>query len=194
MTDTASSPGTRTVDGVVVPEAGTYVLDPAHTTVGFVARHMMVAKVRGRFTSFAGTVVIGEDPADSSVEVSIDTASIDTREADRDTHLKSADFFNVEEYLKIEYKSTKVTRAGGNQWTVDGDLTISGVTRPLTLAVEFEGASKDPWGGSRIGFSASSEVDREEFGLKWNIALETGGWVVSKKVKLEIEAELIKQD
>jgi polyisoprenoid-binding protein YceI len=194
VSDTASGtsggPGVRTVNGVVVPEPGTYKIDPAHTTVGFMARHMMVAKVRGRFTSYKGSVVIAEDPTESSMEVSIDTASIDTREADRDNHLKSPDFFDVENNPTMTYKSTKVTHVEGNDWEVEGDLTIGGVTRPVTLDVEFEGSGTNPWGANVYGFSATAEINREDFDLKWNVALETGGWLVSKKVTIEIEAEL----
>jgi polyisoprenoid-binding protein YceI len=193
VSDTASvesGPGTRVVDGVVVPEAGSYKLDPAHTTVGFMARHMMVAKVRGRFTSYSGRVVIGEDPTESSMEVSIDTGSIDTREPDRDTHLKSPDFFNVEKFPTMTFKSSKVTHVEGNEWEVEGDLTVGEVTRSVILDVEFEGSGTNPWGATVYGFSATAEIDREDFGLHWNVALETGGWLVSKKVTIEIEAEL----
>ncbi len=193
MSDTANAAVTRVVDGVEVPAPGVYGFDPAHTQIGFVVRHMMVAKVRGRFTKFDGRVVIGEDPSESSVEVTIEAASIDTREETRDNHLRSADFFDAENFPSLTYTSTKVAHAGKNRWTVDGDLTIHGVTRSVPLEVEFEGGVKDPYGNLKIGFSAEGEVDREEFGLLWNVALEAGGWVVAKTVKLEIEAELLKQ-
>jgi polyisoprenoid-binding protein YceI len=191
MTTTALA--TRTFDGVAIPEAGTFALDAAHTTVGFVARHLMVSKVRGSFGEVSGAIVIGEDPLASSVEVSIKTASITTGQADRDTHLRSADFLNVEAYPEITFKSTKVIPVGGNEFTVVGNLTVNGVTNEVPLAVEFEGVAKSPWGQEVIGFTIAGEIDREAFGMTWNAALETGGVLVSKKIKLEIEAEAIRQ-
>jgi polyisoprenoid-binding protein YceI len=184
---------TRTVDGIEVPAAGTYQLDASHSDVGFSVRHLMVSKTKGRFSGVSGTVVIAEDPAESSVEVTIDVASIDTRDATRDGHLTSPDFFDVEQFPTITYKSTKVTSAGGAHWQVDGDLTVHGTTRPVSLDVTFEGGAKDPWGGARIGFTAGTEVDREAFGLTWNQALETGGVLVGKAAKIEIEAEAVRQ-
>src|SRR5688572_17912296 len=135
MSNTESGAGLRTVDGVEVPEPGKYTLDPAHTEIGFVARHLMVAKVRGRFTSFTGGVTIAEDPTQSQLEVDVDAASIDTREEQRDAHLRSPDFFDVEKYPKITYKSTNVSHLKGNRWTVEGELTIRGVVRPVALEV-----------------------------------------------------------
>jgi polyisoprenoid-binding protein YceI len=193
MSNPAPTALIRNVDGVDVPAPGTYVLDPAHTHVGFVARHMMVSKVRGRFTKFDGRVLVAENATDSSVEVSIDAASVDTREEQRDADLRSANFFDAENSPTLTYTSTKVTHAGGNEWTVDGDLSIRGVTRSVPLTVEFEGGAIDPWGNQRIGFSATGEVEREDFGLTYNVALETGGFMVGKTIKIEIEAELIKQ-
>jgi polyisoprenoid-binding protein YceI len=183
----------RTLDGVELPAAGTYGFDSAHTQIGFVVRHMMVAKVRGRFTKYDGQVVIAEEPGDSTVEVSIDVASIDTREEQRDAHLRSADFFDAESSPSITFTSTKVRHADDHEWIVDGDLTIRGVTRSVPLTVEFEGGAVDPYGNTKIGFSASGEIDRDDFGLTWNVALEAGGWMVGKTIKIEIEAELIKQ-
>ena len=193
MSDTANEALTRVVDGVEVPAPGVYGFDPAHTQIGFVVRHMMVAKVRGRFTKYDGRVVIADDPSASTVEVTIEAAGIDTREETRDNHLRSPDFFDAENFPNLTYASTKVAHAGKNKWTVDGDLTIHGVTRSVTLDVEFEGGAKDPYGNVKIGFSAEGEIDREDFGLQWNVALEAGGWMVGKTIKLEIEAELIKQ-
>src|SRR5436190_14252270 len=190
---TSTATGTRTLDGVAIPEAGTYAFDPSHSQVGFVVRHLVVAKVRGAFNSFSGNIVVGEDPAESSVEVAIDTNSIDTRDEQRDGHLRNADFFDVENYPTMTYKSTRVTRKKGNHWLVDGDLTIKGVTRSVPLEVELEGLTKDPWGNSRAVFSASAQIDRDAFGLSWNQALETGGFLVGKDVKIEIELETIRQ-
>ena len=192
-TPSATQPVTRSVDGVDVPAEGIYAIDPVHTQVGFVVRHMMVSKIRGRFTKFDAKVVIADEPVDSTVEVSIDAASIDTRDETRDSDLRAANFFDVENFPSISYTSTKVAHAGGNEWTVDGDLTVRGVTRSVPLTVEFEGGAADPWGSTRIGFSAKGEVDREDFGLTTNVALETGGFLIGKTIQLEIEAELIKQ-
>jgi polyisoprenoid-binding protein YceI len=190
---TTTTLATRTLDGVVIPEAGTFNLDAAHTTVGFVARHLMVSKVRGSFGEVSGAIVIGEDPLASSVEVSIKADSISTGQADRDTHLRSADFLDVETHPELTFKSTKVVAAGGNEFTLVGDLTARGVTREVELAVEFEGLAKSPWGQEVIGFTATTEIDREAFGMTWNAALETGGVLVGKKIKIEIEAEAIRQ-
>jgi polyisoprenoid-binding protein YceI len=191
MSDTTTL--VRNVAGIEVPEPGTYALDTSHSQVGFVVKHMMVSKVRGRFDDFTGTITIAEDPADSSVEVSVQLESVDTRDAKRDEHLRSADFFTTEQHPTMAYKSTGLRHEGGNRWLLDGDLTLLGITRPLTLAVEFEGAAQDPYGGSRIGFSAKGEVNREDFGMTFNAALETGGVLVGKKAVLEIEAEAVRQ-
>jgi polyisoprenoid-binding protein YceI len=180
---------TRDYEGATVPQAGDYVIDAAHTSVEFVARHMMVSKVRGRFGSFSGTVTIGDVPEASRVEVTIDPASVSTGNPDRDAHLMSPDFFEVETYPSWEFRSTKVEHERGDHWKVTGDLTLHGVTKPVVLDVEFAGASRTPWGTNAIGFTASTEVDREDFGLTWNAALETGGVVVSKKVRIELEVE-----
>jgi polyisoprenoid-binding protein YceI len=182
---------TRTVDGLEVPEPGTYAIDPSHTQAGFVVRHLMVSKVRGAFTGVQGTVVVADDVADSSVEVDVDLATVDTRDAGRDEHLRSADFFEVEAHPTMTFRSTGIRREGGD-WLLDGDLTIKGTRRPITLEVEFLGAATDPWGGSRLGFSARGEIDREAWGLNWNQALEAGGVVVGRKVTLDIEAELVR--
>lgn len=192
MSDTPAL-STRNIDGVELPTAGTFVLDGAHTHVGFSVRHMMVAKVRGQFASVNGTVVVGEDPLSSSVEADLDVASIDTRDEGRDTHLRSADFFDAENHPTITYRSRAVTAAGKGRFTVVGDLTIRGVTRPVELEVTYEGAGRDPWGNERIGLSATGEIDREDFGLTWNQPLETGGVLVGKVIRIEIEAEAIRQ-
>ncbi|HJR25026.1 MAG TPA: YceI family protein [Acidimicrobiales bacterium] len=192
-TQTTTSPVTRTVDGVEVPASGRYAIDASHSHVGFSVRHVMVSRTKGRFADVTGEVTIGEDPLDSSVEVEIQAASIDTRDETRDGHLRSPDFLDVEQFPTLTYRSRQVIPAGRGRWTVEGDLTVRGVTRPVPLEVTFEGGAKDPWGGERIGFTASAELDREAFGLTWNQALETGGVLVGKTVKIEIEAEAVHQ-
>jgi len=177
---------------LVLPAAGTWAIDTSHSTVEFVVRHMMVSKVRGRFADFGGAIQITDDPALSSVEVTMQAASIDSHDRARDDHLRSPDFLAVDEYPELTFRSTKV-EGGGAEWRVTGDLTIKGVTRPVVLDVEYNGVSKDPWGGERAGFSATTEIDREEFGLTWNVAIETGGVVVGKKVKIELEIEAVRQ-
>ena len=193
MSITESAPITRVVDGAEVPAAGRYELDPSHSHVGFSVRHLMVSKTKGRFADVLATIVIADDPQASSVEVEIPVASIDTRDETRDGHLRSADFFDAENHPTLRYRSTKVTPAGKDRWTVDGELTVRGVTLPVPLQVVFEGGARDPWGSSRIGLTAHGEVDREAFGLTWNQALETGGVLVGKLVKIDIEAEAIRQ-
>jgi polyisoprenoid-binding protein YceI len=181
---------TRTVDGVTLPAAGDWQLDPSHTTVEFVGRHLMVSKVRGRFPEVEGVIHVADDPADSSVEVTIQTASVDSRDANRDAHLRSEDLFHVEQYPTITFRSTKV-EGEGSEWKVTGDLTIKDVTRPVVLDVELTGVVSDPWGGRRAGFSAHTDVNREDWGITWNLALEAGGVVVSKKIRIELEIEAI---
>jgi polyisoprenoid-binding protein YceI len=189
----ADSELTRTHNGAVIPHPGVYTLDKAHTSVGFVVRHLMVSKVRGSFEEFEGTITVAEDPAASSVTTTIQVGSITTRDEQRDAHLKSADFLEFDKYPTITFVSTKVVPAGGPDWKVEGDLTIHGVTKPVTLDLEFNGASGDPWGGTRIGFSATTEIDRDDYDVSFNMALETGGVMVSKNVKIEIEAEAVLQ-
>lgn len=172
---------------------GTWELDPTHTTVSFSARHLMVSKVRGRFGSFRGTITVGDDPLVSAVRAEIDTASIDTKDEQRDGHLKSPDFLDVERYPTITFVSTGVRDAGGGEYDLDGDLTITGTTRPVTLKVVSNGVAKDPWGGTRAGFEATTEFSRKDFGLEWNVALESGGVLVGDKVKVEIEVEAVQQ-
>jgi polyisoprenoid-binding protein YceI len=186
-------PISRTFEGVEIPTAGRYVLDPTHTTVGFLAKHLMVAKVRGRFGTFDGAVTIAEHPLASSVEVAIDAASIDTRTEDRDAHLRSPDFLDVEQYPTLSFRSTNLRHQGGNDFAVEGELTIKGVSRPVTLDMELDGLMGDPWGGQRMAFSARVEIDREDWGLTWNVALETGGVLVSKKIAIEIEGEAVRE-
>ncbi|SNT66070.1 Polyisoprenoid-binding protein YceI [Asanoa hainanensis] len=193
MSDTATN-NTRVWNGVTIPAPGTYELDPAHKLVGFVARHMMVAKVRGHFDEAAATITVAEDPTESSVSATIKTASITTGVADRDAHLRSPDFLKTEEFPTIEFQSLGgVTKVNGTEFVLPGELTIRGVTRKVELKVEFEGAGRNPYGMDIFGFSASTEIDREEFGLTWNVNLETGGVLVGKKVRIELEGEAVRQ-
>jgi len=180
---------TRTWENLQIPAAGTYALDVAHTQIAFVVKHMMVSKVRGHFGEFAGTVTIAENPLDSSAQLSIKTASIHTGAPDRDNHLRSDDFLSVEKFPELTFRSTRVLGHSGDEFTLAGELTIRDVTRPVELTVEYGGAGTNPWGQALWGFSIRTEIDREEFGLTWNQALETGGVLVGKKIKIEIEGE-----
>ncbi|GIF24898.1 polyisoprenoid-binding protein YceI [Actinoplanes tereljensis] len=191
MTESVAS--TRPFEGLQIPAAGTYELDAAHKRVGFVARHLMVSKVRGQFAEAGATITIAEDPLQSSVTASITTASIETGQVDRDNHLRSGDFFESEKYPTIEFRSTGIKSHAGAEFVLDGELTIKGVTKPVELVVEFEGATTSPYGFGVFGFSAHTEIDREDWGLTWNMALESGGVMVGKKIKIEIEGEAIRQ-
>jgi polyisoprenoid-binding protein YceI len=172
---------------------GSYTIDPAHTRIGFVARHAMVTKVRGSFNEFEGTATLdGANPANSSVQVTISAASIDTRNAQRDEHLRSNDFLAMDEYRQITFVSTGVRPVGDAEFEVTGDLTIKGVTNPITIPFSFEGAAKDPFGNLRVGFEGSVAINRKDYGITWNAALETGGVLVSDKVTLEFEVSAIK--
>lgn len=182
----------RTIGERQVPAEGTWTIDPTHSTASFVVRHLGLAKVRGGFGSLSGTIHVAEVPEDSSVEVEIDAASIDTGEPGRDDHLRSPDFLDVAEYPTLTFRSTGVVQSKDG-WKVTGDLGIHGVTKGVELDVAFEGAATDPWGGNRIGFSATTEFNREDFGLTWNQALETGGFLVGKQVKVELEVEAVLQ-
>jgi polyisoprenoid-binding protein YceI len=184
---------TREWNGLTIPAAGTYLLDAAHKRVGFVARHMMVSKVRGEFADASATITIAEEPLESSVSATIQAASINTAQADRDAHLRSPEFLDAEKFATLEYRSTGVKSHEGNEFVLAGELTIKDVTRPVDLKVEFEGVGRSPFGQDIFGFSASTEIDREDFGLTWNVALESGGVLVGKKVKIEIEGEAIRQ-
>ena len=170
--------------------AGTWSLDPAHTEIGFVVRHMMVSKVRGRFEKYNATIVTAPNPTESHVEVEVDLSSITTGNDQRDAHLRSSDFFDVETSPAMTFRSTAV-RPDGEDFLVDGDLTIRGVTRPITLTVEVGGFGPDAYGGIRSGFSATAEINRRDFGVNWNAAIEGGGVVVSDKVTITIEAEAV---
>ncbi len=183
---------TRTIDDIQAPAAGVWAIDPTHTTVEFIGRHLVFTKVRGRFTGVSGAVTVADDPNASSVEITLDATSITTGTPDRDAHLKGEDFFDVDKYPVISFKSTSVEWKG-HEGTVTGDLTVRGVSKPITLDVELTGVVTDPWGGDRAVFSASGEVDREDWGLVWNMALESGGVLVSKKIRFEIETEIVLQ-
>lgn len=183
---------TRTAADTTVPAVGTYELDPSHSSADFQVRHLGLSKVRGGFAIESGTVAIAEDPTQSSVEVTLDAASFNTGSEDRDGHVKSDDFLAVDRFPSVTFRSTAVRQAG-DDWKVDGDLTIKDVTRPVTLDVEFEGANQDPWGNGRIAFSAETEINREDFGITWNQTLETGGVLVGKNVKIVIDVEAVAQ-
>jgi len=177
---------------VVDDLTGDWTLDPAHTRIGFSARHAMVTTVRGQFTEFEGTAHIDSaNPASSTVSVTIKGGSIDTGNADRDAHLRSGDFFENDAYPDITFVSTDVQRDGGD-WAVTGDLTIKGVTKPTTVVFEPTGSAKDPFGNTRAGFEGTATINRKDWGISWNAALETGGVLVSDKIKLEFDVSAIK--
>ena len=183
-----------TATTTTTPTQTTWSIDPAHSHVEFAVKHLMISTVKGRFAVVHGTVLTDEsDPTKGHVEVEIDADSIDTREAQRDAHLKSADFFDVEKFPKITFKSTRISDVDGDSLKLTGDLTIHGVTRPVTLDVTSEGRGKDPWGGERAGFSAKGKIKRSDFGLTWNQALETGGFVVGDEIKISLDVELVKK-
>jgi polyisoprenoid-binding protein YceI len=180
----------RTVEGIDLPPVGTWKLDTAHTSVEFVARHMLT-KVRGRFSGFDGTIVVGEGPHDSSVQTTVQTATIESNQEMRDNHLRSADFLDVERFPTLAFTSTKVRPTGGDGLEIVGDLTIKDITREVVLKGEFLGWGPGPQGGTIMSFSAVTDINREDWGMTWNMAVETGGFLVSKKVGIEIEVEAI---
>jgi polyisoprenoid-binding protein YceI len=170
-----------------------FSFDTTHSTIGFAVRHMMFAKVRGRFAAFQGTVSLDPEHLERSrVTVEIEAASIDTGTPDRDRHLRSADFFDVEQFPKLTFESTRIEALGGDRYAVHGRLTIHGVEREITLAAEYGGLGKDPWGNERAMFTASGSLNRSDFGLRWNQALEAGGVLVSERVELELELSAVK--
>jgi polyisoprenoid-binding protein YceI len=172
---------------------GTYAIDPSHSRIGFVARHAMVTKVRGSFNEFEGSGHFdAENPTRSHLQLTIQAASIDTRNADRDAHLRSNDFFDMESYPTITFASTAVAQTGDDEYRVTGDLTIKGVSRPVTVELEYTGTAVDPYGNQRIGFEGKTTVNRKEWGVNWNAALEAGGVLVSEKVTLEFEVSAIR--
>ncbi|MFF3503043.1 YceI family protein [Streptomyces sp. NPDC003247] len=196
-TSTATASGTATAVATVNPElaalTGEYTIDPAHSTLGFVARHAMVTNVKGKFNDFTGTLHLdGTDPSRSTATLDVTMDSIDTGSADRDGHLKSADFFKTDEFPAMTFRSTAAQALGGDDYRITGDLTILGVTRPLTIDLEFNGSAKDPFGNERVGFEGRAEILRSEWGLTWNAALETGGVLVSDKIKLNFDISAVR--
>jgi polyisoprenoid-binding protein YceI len=185
-------PAIRTIAGVELPATGSWIVDATHAEVAFVGRHFGLTKVRGRFTGIDGHVTIGDDPADSGVEVTIDMASVESGSQVRDDHLRSADLFDVEHHPTATFRSSGLQMDGVNA-VLDGELTIKGVTNPVRLDVEYLGHALDPWGDERAVFSARATIDREDWGLTWNMVLEAGGLLVSKEIRIEIEVELIRQ-
>jgi polyisoprenoid-binding protein YceI len=172
---------------------GDYTIDTAHSTIGFTVRHAMVTNVKGKFLDFSGSLHLdGGDPSASTASIDVKMESIDTGSADRDGHLKSADFFKIDEFPTMTFRSTSAQALGGEDYRITGDLTILGTTKPLTIDLEFNGAAKDPFGNERVGFEGSVVVNRKDWGVNWNAALETGGVLVSEKVTLEFEISAIK--
>ncbi len=187
----------NTMSIVTAPNAlaGTYTIDPTHSRIGFVARHAMVTKVRGSFNEFDGSGHFdADDPAKSDLQLTISAASIDTRNADRDAHLRSNDFFDMGTFPEIAFASTSVEPVDAEHYQVTGDLTIKGVTRPVTVSFEYAGNALDPFGNRRIGLEGSTTINRKDWGVTWNAALETGGFLVSEKVTLEFEVSAIQAD
>lgn len=173
---------------------GDYTIDPAHSTLGFTARHAMVTNVKGKFDEFTGALHLdGADPSASTASLDIQMSSIDTGSADRDGHLKSADFFKTDEFPTMTFRSTKAESLGGDDYRVTGDLTILGTTRPISIDLEFNGAAKDPFGNHRVGFEGKAELLRSDWGITWNAALETGGVLVSDKIKLSFDISAIRE-
>jgi polyisoprenoid-binding protein YceI len=174
-------------------KTNTWNIDASHSGVNFSIRHLLFAKVRGRFAAWTGTLQLDdEDLCRSAVEVEIDAASIDTGTPDRDKHLRSADFFDVEQFPTLSFKSRRIDKVSDDSYQVHGDLTIHGVTREVTLDSQFGGRATDPWGGERVAFTATTSINRKDFGLTWNAALETGGVLVGDKVEIELEVEAVK--
>ena len=186
------STGTLAATEIPGYTAGTWTIDPVHSEVGFTVRHMMVSKVRGKFTSFSGEIVTGADPLDSSVAADIELSSITTGNDQRDAHVRSADFFEVDKHPVMSYRSTAI-RQQGSGYVLDGQLTLKGVTRDVPLSLELNGFGPDAYGGTRAGFSATAEISRGDFGVNWNAAIEGGGVVVSDKVTIQLEIEAVLQ-
>jgi len=187
VTDTTVEPASTEL-----PAAGTWYIDLAHSSVNFTARHLMVSKVRGRFGFFEGTIEVGDSPERSTVSATIDVGTVDTGQQQRDGHLRSPDFFDVDTHPRMEFRSSRV-EPKGSDWLVHGDLTIRDVTRPVVLDVEFFGVATDPWGGTRMAFTAGTSLDREDFGLTYNQVLEGGRLLVSKKIDIELEIQATNQ-
>jgi len=175
------------------PAAGSYALDQSHSHVSFSARHLMVTKVRGRFPVTAGHLEIAEDPTQSSVEATIDVSAVDSGDPKRDEHLRSADFFDAANYPTVSFRSTRVHDRGDGEFTLEGELTVRDSTRPVTLQGEYLGSQDSPWGDTRVGFTAETEINRKDWGISFNVALETGGVLVGDKIQLTIDAEWVKE-
>jgi polyisoprenoid-binding protein YceI len=171
---------------------GTWNIDPSHSVVGFNVRHLMVSKVRGKFTDFSAEVVVGEEPEQSSLEAVVQMASVDTGDANRDNHLRTNDFFDVEHHPTMTLRSTGYTPKSEDEFVMHTELTVRGVTKPVDFHVELGGVGQDPWGGTRAGFNATATINRKDFGVDFNIPLETGGVVVGDKVNIELDVELVK--
>jgi polyisoprenoid-binding protein YceI len=182
----------QTEQGVVRVPTGTWKVDPAHSSVGFEVKHMMIATVRGQFREFEGTIEAAEDPSDSRAWGSVKTATIDTGNEDRDNHLRSADFFDSERYPEARFESTRLDPVGGAEWRVTGNLTIKDVTREVTFDASVQGAGEDPWGNERVGVAVHGSIDRTDFGLTWQQALTKGGMLVGEKVKIQVDASAIR--
>jgi polyisoprenoid-binding protein YceI len=191
MAETTVGPFTRTIGGVEVPTPGEWVFDMAHTNLMFVARYAMLTKVRGHFNTFEGAIHVADKPEDSWVELTIDASSITTDNDTRDDHLRSGDFLDLENHPTITFRSTNVEILSDDQLRVTGELTVRGLTKTVVLDAEYAGAAKDAYGRTRIAFSARTEIDRDEFGVNWNMALETGGFLVGKKVQIELEVQAL---
>lgn len=171
-----------------------WVIDPSHSEINFTVRHMMISNVRGKFEKFTGAVEFNEaDPSQSSVDVQIEAASVYTKDEKRDGHLKSPDFFNAEVYPYLNFKSKRIEKVDDHHGRIYGDLTIRDITRAVVLATEYNGQSKSPWGTTNAGFSATTRINRKDWGLTWNVSLETGGWLVGDEININIELEIIKQ-
>ena len=179
---------------MTIPEiqSGKWTVDPVHSRIGFIARHLMVTKVHGSFTDFTADLVVGADPVDSKVSVTVQMESIETGNKDRDGHLRTNDFFDVPQFPTMTFESTKFA-VDGKKYTMTGDLTLKGVTKPVTFDLEYEGTTADPWGGTRAGVYAEATIDRKEWGVKWNAPLETGGVAVGDKVQIELDIQLVKE-
>ncbi|BAU86307.1 yceI family protein [Streptomyces laurentii] len=193
-TESATTTATLPVDPALAALTGTYTIDAAHSSIGFTVRHAMVTNVRGTFAAHEGTLDLnGSNPAHSSASIDVEIASVDTGIADRDNHLRSADFFDAEQFPRMSFRSTEAAHLGGDTYRVTGDLTIKDVTRPLSIDLEFNGSATDVYGNERVGFEGSAQILRSDWGLTWNAALETGGVMVSDKVKLNFDISAIKQ-
>lgn len=191
MAQTAEMQFTRTLEGVQVPTPGDWVFDTPHTNLMFIARYAMLTKVRGHFRSFEGTIHVAERPEDSWVELTIDGSSITTDNDMRDNHLRSGDFLDLENHPTLTFRSSKVEVLGEDRLSVTGDLTIRGVTKEIVFEVEYAGMAKDAYGRTRVAFSARTEIDRDDFGVSWNMALEAGGVLVGKRVQIELEVQAL---